>query len=225
VIFAAADTRLTSGFSRKIENHMAMVSLFFTFYNFGRVRQTLRVTPEMEAGISDHAWSVEEIVAILGRCIAVDTSSNGEPFLAFMEAPAHMPANVGRLTAIVVLSIALARCSSPASPSSTGTWSGQITDDISKTGTITLTMTQSGSSLSGTFAVTGLVQPLNNESGSLSGNVASAATSMTLTPSDPGRCVLTVSATVSGSQMNAGYASPGCNVIQLRTGSFVVNKQ
>jgi len=59
-------TRLTNAFSRKVENHMAAVSLFFMYYNFGRVHQTLRVTPAMEAGLADHVWSVEEIVKLLG---------------------------------------------------------------------------------------------------------------------------------------------------------------
>jgi IS1 family transposase len=58
-------TRLTNGFSRKLENHMAAVSLYFLFYNFARVHQTLRVTPAMAVGIADHVWSVEEIVALL----------------------------------------------------------------------------------------------------------------------------------------------------------------
>jgi hypothetical protein len=57
--------RLTNGFTRKVENHAAMVSLFFMWYNFGRIHQTLRVTPAMEAGLTDHVWSVEEIVALL----------------------------------------------------------------------------------------------------------------------------------------------------------------
>jgi len=60
-------TRLTNGFSRKVENHMAAVALYFMWYNFGRVHQTLRVTPAMEAGISDHVWSVEEIVALMDQ--------------------------------------------------------------------------------------------------------------------------------------------------------------
>jgi IS1 family transposase len=59
-------TRLTNGFSRKIENHMAAVALYFMWYNFGRIHQTLRVTPAMEAGVSDHVWAVEEIVGLLG---------------------------------------------------------------------------------------------------------------------------------------------------------------
>jgi IS1 family transposase len=58
-------TRLTNAFSKKLENHAAMVALYFMYYNFGRVHQTLRVTPAMEAGIADHVWSIEEIVALL----------------------------------------------------------------------------------------------------------------------------------------------------------------
>jgi hypothetical protein len=58
-------TRLTNAFSKKIENHAAAVALYFMYYNFGRVHQTLRVTPAMEAGVSDHVWSIEEIVGLL----------------------------------------------------------------------------------------------------------------------------------------------------------------
>jgi IS1 family transposase len=57
-------TRLTNAFSKKVENHAAAVALYFMWYNFGRVHQTLRVTPAMEAGVSAHVWSVEEIVAL-----------------------------------------------------------------------------------------------------------------------------------------------------------------
>jgi IS1 family transposase len=58
-------TRLTNAFSKKVENHAAAVALYFMFYNFARVHQTLRVTPAMEAGVSDHVWSIAEIVALL----------------------------------------------------------------------------------------------------------------------------------------------------------------
>ena len=58
-------TRLTNGFSKKVENHAAAVALYFMYYNLGRVHQTLRVTPAMEAGVSTHVWSVEEIVSLL----------------------------------------------------------------------------------------------------------------------------------------------------------------
>ncbi len=60
-------TRLTNAFSRKVENHAAMVALYFMWYNFGRVHQTLRVTPAMEAGVTDHVWSAQDIVAVLVR--------------------------------------------------------------------------------------------------------------------------------------------------------------
>lgn len=59
--------RLTNAFSKKVENHIAALSLYFMFYNFCRVHQTLRVTPAMEAGITDHVWEIEEIVALLEK--------------------------------------------------------------------------------------------------------------------------------------------------------------
>ena len=58
-------TRLTNAFSKKVENHAASVVLWFAYYNFCRIHQTLRVTPAMEAGISDHAWSIEEMCGLL----------------------------------------------------------------------------------------------------------------------------------------------------------------
>lgn len=58
-------TRLTNGFSKKVENHTAAVALHFMHYNFARVHQTLRVTPAMEAGIADHVWTLGEIVGLL----------------------------------------------------------------------------------------------------------------------------------------------------------------
>lgn len=57
-------TRLTTGFSKKIENHAHAVALHFMHYNFGRIHKTLRITPAMEAGISDHVWTLEEIAAL-----------------------------------------------------------------------------------------------------------------------------------------------------------------
>jgi IS1 family transposase len=58
-------TRLTNGFSKKVENHGHQVALYFFHYNFCRVHSTLRVTPAMEAGLTDHVWSLEELVAVL----------------------------------------------------------------------------------------------------------------------------------------------------------------
>lgn len=60
-------TRLTNAFSKKLENHTAAIRLHFMYYNFGRVHQTLRCTPAMRAGISDHIWSIEEIVGLLEK--------------------------------------------------------------------------------------------------------------------------------------------------------------
>lgn len=58
-------TRLTNGFSKKIDNHGHAVALHFMYYNFVRVHKTLRVTPAMEAGIADNVWSMEELVNLL----------------------------------------------------------------------------------------------------------------------------------------------------------------
>lgn len=57
-------TRLTNGFSKKVENLEHAVSLHFMHYNFARIHKTLRVTPAMEAGVSGHVWSLEEIAAL-----------------------------------------------------------------------------------------------------------------------------------------------------------------
>jgi len=58
-------TRLTNGFSKKFENHAHQVALYFFHYNFCRVHTTLRVTPAMEAGLTDHVWSLEELCSLL----------------------------------------------------------------------------------------------------------------------------------------------------------------
>ena len=60
-------TRLTNAFSKKVENHAAMVSLHFMFYNFARPHSSLgkNTTPAMAAGVSDHVWTVQEIAALL----------------------------------------------------------------------------------------------------------------------------------------------------------------
>jgi hypothetical protein len=58
-------TRLTNAFSKKIENHLAAVALYMMFYNFGRKHLTLGTTPAVKAGLTDHIWTVEEIVGLL----------------------------------------------------------------------------------------------------------------------------------------------------------------
>jgi len=58
-------TRLTNGFSKKAENHAYAVALHYMYYNFGRIHKTLRVTLAMEAGVTDHVWTLEEIAALM----------------------------------------------------------------------------------------------------------------------------------------------------------------
>ena len=55
-------TRLTNGFSKKIQNHITMVAIHAVYYNFARIHKTLRITPAMACGLSDHVWTLEEIV-------------------------------------------------------------------------------------------------------------------------------------------------------------------
>lgn len=69
-------TRLCNGFSKKLDNHRAAVSLHVAWYNFCRVHESLRVTPAMEAGITDHVWSVEELVT---RALAAEPCAVPEP--------------------------------------------------------------------------------------------------------------------------------------------------
>jgi IS1 family transposase len=58
-------TRLTNAFSKKLENHMAAISLHFMHYNFCRIHKTLRVTPAMEAGLTDHVWEISEVLEMV----------------------------------------------------------------------------------------------------------------------------------------------------------------
>jgi IS1 family transposase len=60
-------TRLTNGFSKKIENHVAAIALHYMHYNFCRIHQTLRVTPAMAAGVAGRLWSLQDLVSLLGN--------------------------------------------------------------------------------------------------------------------------------------------------------------
>jgi IS1 family transposase len=59
-------TRLTNGFSKKVENHAAAVALYFMHYNFCRIHHTLRVTPAVEASLTGHVWTIEEMLEKIG---------------------------------------------------------------------------------------------------------------------------------------------------------------
>lgn len=58
-------TRLTNAFSKKIDNHVHALSLYFVFYNFVRTHKSLRMSPAMAAGLSDRLWSMEDVVALI----------------------------------------------------------------------------------------------------------------------------------------------------------------
>jgi hypothetical protein len=59
----AATAQLTNAFSKKLDNLKAACALHFAYYNFCRIHQTLRVTPAMEAGLTDHTWKLAELLA------------------------------------------------------------------------------------------------------------------------------------------------------------------
>jgi|SRR5581483_1115057 len=69
-------TRLTNAFSKKVENHVAAVALHTMFYNFVRVHQTLKVTPAMEAGVTDRLWEISDLVKVLEDW---EAQQNSEP--------------------------------------------------------------------------------------------------------------------------------------------------
>jgi IS1 family transposase len=58
-------TRLTNAFSKKFENHVATLAIFYMHYNFVRIHQSLRVTPAMAAGVTDRLWAIEDIIGLL----------------------------------------------------------------------------------------------------------------------------------------------------------------
>jgi len=68
-------TRLTNGFSKKLENHMHAVSLHFMFYNFCKIHSTLRTSPAMAAGVDDHLWDMEEVVMMADTQDVTENSS------------------------------------------------------------------------------------------------------------------------------------------------------
>lgn len=59
-------TRWTNAHSKKVENHRHALALYFMYYNFARIHSTLRVTPAIQAGVTDYVWSICEIVELLG---------------------------------------------------------------------------------------------------------------------------------------------------------------
>ncbi|MFA5911713.1 MAG: IS1 family transposase [Vicinamibacterales bacterium] len=68
-------TRLTNGFSKKLENHIHMVAIYTVFYNWLKVHKTLRVTPAMQAGLTDRVWDMAEIVTLVDQVLAPEKSN------------------------------------------------------------------------------------------------------------------------------------------------------
>ena len=58
-------TRLTNGFSKKVQNHVHAVSLYFMHYNFVRIHKTLRVTPAMAAGVTNKLWELGDVLDLM----------------------------------------------------------------------------------------------------------------------------------------------------------------
>jgi hypothetical protein len=135
-----------------------------------------------------------------------------------------LPSRLGFLALTFVLS---ACTGNPNLPSEGGNWSGTLNDQVSGAGTITLSLSQTDGTLTGTYAMTGLPVAADDETGSVSGGLGSDTTaSLTLTPTDPNRCVLFGNATISGNQMTVTYDSPTCTLVpRVREGTFVVDKQ
>jgi len=79
-------TRLTNGFSKKVENHAHAVAIHYMFYNYCRVHQTLRCTPAMECGLADHVWSIEELCTLLPKPTVCSSSIEKEMLLQALEA-------------------------------------------------------------------------------------------------------------------------------------------
>jgi hypothetical protein len=63
-------TRQANAFSKKVENHAYHIALRYMHYNFARIHKSLRVTPAMEAGITNRVWTIEEVVALLDARVA-----------------------------------------------------------------------------------------------------------------------------------------------------------
>ena len=58
-------TRLTNAFSKKIDNHLHALALYFMFYNFVRIHKTLRVSPAMAARVTDKLWDISDLVQLI----------------------------------------------------------------------------------------------------------------------------------------------------------------
>lgn len=129
-----------------------------------------------------------------------------------------------RLVAFVAF-LALAACggdSTSPSASLAGNWSGTIVSRTAGSGTVTMTMLQSGSSLSGTWNTTFSNSSYNN-SGTLSGSVSGSQIAASLTSSVPTACGSNIAGALSGTTITGTYAAANCSVAE--SGTFSITKQ
>ena len=116
--------------------------------------------------------------------------------------------------------------STPSTPSLTGTWIGTETDTIAGTGNLQSTISQSGSTLSGTYSLS-FPNPMFSNGGTVSGTVNGSTVSITATPSNPAICPALDTATLNAAanQITGTYAAvSGCNLTH-QTGTFIATKQ
>lgn len=73
-------TRLTNGFSKKVDNHRHVVALHYMHYNFCRIHQSLRITPAMAAALTDHVWAVEDLIALIPKPVVGPSRIDQELF-------------------------------------------------------------------------------------------------------------------------------------------------
>jgi hypothetical protein len=89
-------TRLTNGHSKKFENHAAAVALWITFYNLCRVHETLRCTPAVALGVTDHIWAIGELIAAALESDAPPPLPRQASDLTLRPAPPKLRLIVGR---------------------------------------------------------------------------------------------------------------------------------
>jgi hypothetical protein len=127
-------------------------------------------------------------------------------------------------TVVVVLVAACGSSSTaaPSAPNTTGTWTGTVSDAVMGQGAVRLTITQTGSSVAGTWATT-YPNVTNNNGGSLTGSVNNTSVTATLIPSIPTTCPLNATATLNGNAMSGTYTAFNC-ALAVR-GTINVSKQ
>jgi hypothetical protein len=131
-----------------------------------------------------------------------------------------------RAICFVAMSLCLSACddqpAGPTGPDITGTWTGTLNDSLAGVGTVRLTIIQSGSRLSGTWAST-FQDPTFSNSGTLTGTYSGTSATITLTPGGQGACPFRVTATPTATAITGTYAAVNCQI--AIGGSVTVTKE